>query len=491
MERRSAQDGEASAVTIATLDSSFLQFPDEYRCNIYKQAGIISPQPISDLKEWMDDRNLQLDPKLFYTSNKEVLADALSTFWSENKFELPGGDLHTLSSLGTPVMWSSLRYLKVYFIVSDSLKYYNVISCWRQVCVDLGAHLLPSRLTLDLQFIHTRSAVASVGAPCQDRTALAKDALRSMQKLPLLANLTINIGLADFRGLGFHRMASNTLKNLTCPSTERRSSFRFMDLPREIQLMVLKYTDLVAPGGPVVVSKLQGYILEDCLRRCPGECCAIYDSSQSCSRYDSPNLKGCCWSLPADLFLVSRYISMMSSQVFFSQNKFVIDVRHSGPAPPIWTLTDSGCDPSPQPGVWYPEHSKFLHSIPPACIPMLRSLTWRFHFGMIAMGRTIHVPLSHHELGPDWINMIDFMSQNVEMLSGLTITLEMVGGQFDDEVMVPLQKLKGLRDLFVHLFNSQRIRVRAVEELRLERLVMGEGYHPTKEELEARDAEMF
>ena len=62
-----------------------------------------------------------------------------------------------------------------------------------------------------------------------------------------------------FRGVGIHRMATHILdRQLTAySSTERRwrpeATFRFMDLPTEIQLMILEYTDLVAPG-PVIAS---------------------------------------------------------------------------------------------------------------------------------------------------------------------------------------------------------------------------------------------
>lgn len=45
-----------------------------------------------------------------------------------------------------------------------------------------------------------------------------------------------------------------------------------------------------------------------------------------------------------------------------------------------------------------------------------------------------------------------------------------------DEVMLPVRKLRGLRDLFVCL-SERNIRLYAAEELRLERLAKGEGHH--------------
>jgi hypothetical protein len=60
-----------------------------------------------------------------------------------------------------------------------------------------------------------------------------------------------------------------------------------------------------------------------------------------------------------------------------------------------------------------------------------------------------------------------------------------------DEVMLPLCKLQGLRDLFVHLSANRNLRGNVVEELCLERLAMGEGYHPTEEELQVEGSDRF
>ena len=67
-------------------------------------------------------------------------------------------------------------------------------------------------------------------------------------------------------GVEIHRMATSIVKRHTRQSVEQRSpvlSFPFMDLPVEIQVMILEYTDLVAPS-PVTASTMKGYILDDC-----------------------------------------------------------------------------------------------------------------------------------------------------------------------------------------------------------------------------------
>jgi len=236
-----------------------------------------------------------------------------------------------------------------------------------------------------------------------------------------------------FEAVMLHRMATNILNHLT---TERRSGrFRFMDLPPEVQIMILEEL-LVAPG-PVISSKLKGYASFDCYEgRCPRVFCwdkTSYDSSKSC-----------CWSLPAHLFLVSRHVSVMSADIFFSRNEFVVDVRHVTPLPQalIWS-----CDAfSPRtPRLWCPERSQFLRAFPPTCIPILRSLRWRFPM------RGDQVALSE-KLEADWVHTVGFIARNVNPLSKLTITLDMCARPPDivvtgrpvarDRVMIPLRTMR-------------------------------------------------
>jgi hypothetical protein len=127
---------------------------------------------------------------------------------------------------------------------------------------------------------------------------------------------------------------------------------------------------------------------------------------------------------------------------------------------------------------------------------MLRSVTWRFPLSVLSS------PIYITRVKDDWIRTVDFIAQNVRPLSNLTITLEM-WHRTDmsrptvslDEVMRPLHELRErdlrFRDIFVHLSTDRNNMEHAIvaEELRLERLAMGEGYHPTKDELESHKLE--
>jgi hypothetical protein len=333
---------------------------------------------------------------------------------------------------------------------------------------------------------------------------LAKSALDSMLKLPVLKKVVIEMQV-DSGGPSnsheLHRNVTKMLDRLTSPLTEPRSGhFRFMDLPTDIQTMILReHTHLVAPG-PVTPCKLTGYALYDCYAK---GCSRVSfprgtRGHRICWEKTSYDSSGICWSFPADLFLVNRHISSISAQIFFSLNKFVVDLQRVEPFPKalIWSPSAHIGHNASSPrtlGHWYPEHSQFLCAFPPECIPMLRSVTWCFATGMHGYGITLS-----KELEVDWVHTVDFIAQNVEPLSGLTIALDLCHPHpqyrasirrlvASDKVMLPLRKLQGLSDLRVH---HRYLTHQAARELRLERLAMGEGYHPTEGEIEAKEAEI-
>ena len=421
----------------------FLQLPYEARYDIYKEIGYIFSDPITHLAWWSDNRNnccyrfpVQLPEDMYYFASRELWTDIQLMWWSENSFVLHHGEIIHLLDVGTPIMWSSLRYLDIHLIQTHHLL------SWKQVCNNLRAHMRPNQLTLCFSIW------------IQAVTNTVRDALCSMIELPILKDLSLDIAPACFLRVEIHRMAASIVKRHTRQSVERRSpvlSFPFVDLPVEIQVMILEYADLVAPS-PVTASTMKGYILDDCRA---GRCAQI-----SCEGHYTTSKS--CWSLPADMFHVNGYINMMSQEVFFSCNEFIVDVQLKTcyPAPRLPDWQDEIF-----PGLWSPNNSRFLHAIPQGCIPKLRSLTWRFPMydndaALIRIKR-------------DWICTIDYIANNVQPLSRLTLTLDMTKSQFPDEVMLPVRKLHDLRGLFVRLPGRSNSQVRAAEERRLERLAMG------------------
>jgi hypothetical protein len=499
MMETSLSQSTASAMAMTTSGQSFLQLPYESRLDIYRKIGIISFMTIFEL-EWWVDKSGGLVPycipqELFYTS-EEVSEDALSVFWSENVFNLNGADLYQLLDLATPHMWSSLRDLTVRLNRRG-------LRDWREVCRKLGAHVSPFQLTLRLNIYQDYSAT--------DRQiiALTKSAFRSMLKLPMLKSVSFETNAHHGQSPGFYRKVTCLFNRLTCPPTVH-APFRFMDLPVEIQYMILEQADIVAPG-PVIPSKPKGYVLEGDEYWHNDYCGARYDSS-----------KICCWSLPANLFLVSRHISEISAKIFFSRNKFVVKIQTKltgtdecllrAPNDLIWSPwspmshdIDTGCEPgypeSKKPN-WCPKNSAFLSAFPQACISRLRSVTWdlpMFQEEVVTTHRKSH-KCGRLSLLDDWYHTIDFIGQTVRPLSNLTITLKMsdewaravstLDARFVpllpcSSVMYPLQKLRGLG--FRNLVVSRGVLGgwKEGEELHLKRLAMDEGYNPTLEELEA------
>ena len=173
-------------------------------------------------------------------------------------------------------MWSSLRYLEIVLTRTR-------LRDWQQVCNGLKAFLPPSQLRLCL-------CITMFELPKQDHADTVRDALYPMLTLPMLKSLSIHIAPARF-GLGakIYRMATYVLvKRHVCQSVERRSpilAFRFIDLPAEIQLMILQFTDLVAPG-PVTASSLKGYVLNECYA-------PLLDQPSSSQRYIGKGVSQC------------------------------------------------------------------------------------------------------------------------------------------------------------------------------------------------------
>jgi hypothetical protein len=154
---RNGQSTQQREATRAT--TTFLQLPYKTRCNIYRHVGIISSWFIRHLESWIDHKNNdhrvpQMIPKQLFHTSREVSADVLSVFWSENEFCLRDAGLVKLLSLGNPIMWSSLRVLTIELHIyapgtpKNDANNSRHLDSWRQVCINLGVHLPPSQLNL-------------------------------------------------------------------------------------------------------------------------------------------------------------------------------------------------------------------------------------------------------------------------------------------------------------------------------------------------------
>jgi len=151
------------------------------------------------------------------------------------------------------------------------------------------------------------------------------------------------------------------------------------------------------------------------------------------------------------------------------------------------------------PAGFEPWDLKFLMPFP-GMHPNAAIITWRFPMsvnGVILTPKASPTSLDDWTSGSWLDSRVDFISQNVQPLSNLTITLRCArqagfqtrGLRYPRWVVRPLRELheRGFR-LRTYLSIFLQIEIIGSMSLwrgaSLERLAMGEGYHPTEEELE-------
>ncbi|KAG8627869.1 hypothetical protein KVT40_003742 [Elsinoe batatas] len=299
----------------------------------------------------------------------------------------------------------------------------------------------------------------------------------------------------------------------------RLSSFRWADLPREIKLLVLEYTDLVTPMNEVnwspsakfhlIYSGMYGQrgaiysdtyhpslFLHDCS---PGT-----DDGCFCSRYHSAYHVFCkCWSPPIALMLTSKEMLADSQEIFYKSNKFV-------------ALPDSppGIPKRNSIGKRHPV-STFLRSfMPKGALPHLRHI--EIVFPVFKAMPQLFFPESH-PVHNDWLKTIRFINKKLRVPM-LTIGLHMADATPDSEesvrrehlsleeaelieetyerIVEPFAEMEGLTRFFVYAAEPMRWSIlrhaETTEELddlgmitmgrvaRLEKLVMGPEYSSCK-----------
>jgi hypothetical protein len=200
--------------------------------------------------------------------------------------------------------------------------------------------------------------------PLQNITPLAKCNIRlNSEHHPLLQALVIETA-TKAKGL---------------PSKEDPSPFRYMDLPQELRLKILEYTDLVTPLREVEWNPQENFYFShersycngfsDCSpsqhRACLMRSCWLRNPGYGCfcTRYHTAVSSACrCWIPPTSLFLVCKVMREEAQTVFFALNHFVI-----APTAGCHEVVESS-----------PEHIEalifFTKVVPPHMMHLLRSL---------------------------------------------------------------------------------------------------------------------
>ena len=232
------------------------------------------------------------------------------------------------------------------------------------------------------------------------------------------------------------------------------SGFRFMDLPKELRLEIIGFTDLVARLSSY--RHADGFLIQPYKwneRR--GRIKEFH--SLSCSRRSVCNC-GWCYTFPSGLFKVSRQFSMEASEVFYSVNRFIIRGHPN-------------------------QKLMFFMAQPPEMLRRIRFLDLYFTDDDL----TIFKSQEPRDL---WDQLIEWISENM-MISNLVLSLDFgfsgatweygVDDQkhhSDSEICrrlaKPLRRLNGLAGFHVFLVCNPDM------ESEMEKAAMGEDYDSEK-----------
>ena len=384
---------------------------------------------------------------------------------------------------------------KAGFPVDDKL-----ILRWQRICDQLKRSIQPERLAL------------YVICDCVDlRTAeLIVEPLRSF---PVFKDLGLR--LARDYDQQMQGLARDTVLALT-PRPDPLPPFRFLDLPREIQVQILEYATLVdrvvvkclsltvAAGGGC---ESEGEIGPRDKFQKPGRTMACFCSKGHSAFYSGCNCETRAFPL-SPLLLVSRDFSQLAIKLLYKQNRFEVEMSS-------WIEGD-GSDSS------YPHVDTYmqrvfvpaLHHFPHKSIQFLTWISLSFercsrkYDDWGAEHSSIGFVLADEKRGwATWTKTINFLAEKVN-LPGLTLELrfeewyylvyeEPEGAhqfQYDldwedllireyEKFIAPVATLKGLKRFFFHMtwLTGGWVRdTRSTIEQRLERLVMGDGYDAWK-----------
>jgi hypothetical protein len=194
-----------------------------------------------------------------------------------------------------------------------------LLTDWEESVRFLAAHVPPGRLDLEL----VCEIADHKNKPTPGDADLVAQALRD---LPPLAAFHLRLGASCNTRL------SNEARLLAAKHIAVKPDpmpFRFMDLPQELRLHILRYTDLVTPRRSVTWDLAHGYRLFSDMASLlwqfatPPNIPCLVESGNGCFCRDvhavwSPRCG--CWENPAALFLVSSQMTEDARIVFYGEN---------------------------------------------------------------------------------------------------------------------------------------------------------------------------
>ena len=326
-----------------------LRLPVGIRQNIYRLSGVVQPFPISLNREvtfrakWYHEHNVAFPAKLFRVC-RIIHDEVTSIAYSENSFSIfhthPSGFLgfYALNAQAK----ASLRSLTVGLCFRSHDMLYEVSHDWtyksndrrleeredehwksnvRYGTMSSGTALDAwNRLVRTMTMTVTASQLAlDVICDVEDHEA-AESLVNQIYRLPSLRKCAIRLSHSPDPYLP--SVAEKAVLYATGQfhtPTLSGKPFRFLDLPAEIQRLILCHTDLVCPtdyhvgrGGSFSTSARW---FDSCCTRCSDtkEACHCFVSCAAFSTWICD-----CWRPPTSLFLVNRLFNEYATEIFMS-----------------------------------------------------------------------------------------------------------------------------------------------------------------------------
>jgi hypothetical protein len=369
-----------------------------------------------------------------------------------------------------------------------------ILRDWEKMCEFLAKCILPGRLKL--AFVCDMDDIES-----------AREILAPMNQLPLLKECALRLGVLPIGNTGvqskLQNMATRTALQLTGRWIDR--PFQFLDLPQEIQLRILSYTELVAsrdlqhvspgrvphqvPGRNLVTffepAAFDGdnysYQVTKCYHvmyaiKCCGRC---FDVSGICLcrvRHAAFSTTCTCWRMPTAIFQVSQKVRNDAESVFYSRNHFLapIDTSSSEVIPVLLFLQQI-----PARAIKYLQH---VTSVNPFLCANMNSARgqWSEFFDTLVLegnfsGFNLTLGLGYQARDNNYYKIMETLppGKAIEKVFGRSLLAA--------KQLAALIKERGrLRNFFFHISNplqrEEQNACRRQREMEIERIVMGERY---------------
>lgn len=310
---------------------------------------------VQDNRHYFSEEDSEMPPLLLVC--RVVHDEVEAIVYSENLFILPEGDVGNFGVLRT-LRPRILGLMKRLHVELSFVHCTDAPACRHRYGTSQDPPLLldcKSRRNVDLyhEWKYTMQYLASCTVPGRlefgircyvGSTEAARLCLEALLCMPKLADCFIKLPhTSSTATLG---VARSVAFQLTGRSTELPKFSRFLELPTELQLNILEYTDLVTPlreveyqamSGSVPYGKYRNHYSADyctegdiseyryggCHPKFHHACKYRLTRHTFCRLEGVATAKCICWEPPTSLFLISKGLRNLVNEVFFTRNRFV------------------------------------------------------------------------------------------------------------------------------------------------------------------------